>query len=65
MGSLRSAPVSVVTIHQAKTNLSRLIKEIGTHVLIGWFYGDSRLSNRVRNSFRDPDTTILVSAASA
>lgn len=38
---------------------------IDTHVLIWWLDGGHRLSSQVRNLFRDPDTTILVSAASA
>lgn len=38
---------------------------IDTHVLIWWLDGGARLSRRVQNAFRDPDTTILVSAASA
>jgi PIN domain nuclease of toxin-antitoxin system len=38
---------------------------IDTHVLIWWLDGGNRLSSQVRNVFRDPDSTILVSAASA
>lgn len=38
---------------------------IDTHVLIWWLDGGSRLSSQVRNVFRDPESIILVSAASA
>lgn len=38
---------------------------IDTHVLIWWLDGGNRLSGQVRNVFRDRDSTILVSAATA
>lgn len=38
---------------------------LDTHVLLWWLYDDVRLSKRARKALGDPDTTVLVSPASA
>jgi len=38
---------------------------LDTHVLLWWFFGDRRLSEKAAETIKDPDHVILVSSASA